>query len=67
MHMKNNKWYFTTSAIFFSIIAIAHLGRIILDLEATVAGYTVEPWISGIAVIIAGYLAARGFMEAHKL
>ena len=65
--MKNNKWYFTASAIAFTVIAIAHLGRIVFQLEATFAGYTVEPWISGIAVIVAGYLATRGFMEAHKL
>lgn len=65
--MKNNKWYFTASSIVFTVIAIAHLARIIFILEASIAGYPIPLWVSGAAVIIAGYLATRGFMEAHKL
>lgn len=64
---QNNKWYFTVSSIVFSIVGIAHLGRIILMLDATVAGYVVPLWVSGAAVVLAGYLATRGFMAAHKL
>jgi hypothetical protein len=64
--MKNNKWYLTVSAIAFTVIAIAHLARIIFIMEASFAGYPVPLWFSG-AVIISGYLATRGFMEAHKL
>jgi len=65
--MKNNKWYFTATSIIFTVVTIAHLGRIILTLDATIAGYAIPLWVSGVAVIIAGYLATRGFMEAHKL
>ncbi len=65
--MKNNKWYFTITSIVFAVVAIAHLGRIILMLDATIAGYAIPLWVSGVAVIITGYLATRGFMEAHKL
>ncbi|MDC1205612.1 hypothetical protein N8083_02070 [Candidatus Pacebacteria bacterium] len=65
--MKNNKWYLTTSAIVFTVMAISHLGRIVLMLEANVAGHDVPLWVSGVFVIIAGYLATRGFMEARKL
>ena len=64
---QNNKWYFTISSIIFAVVAIAHLGRIVLMLEASIAGYSIPLWVSGAAVMIAGYLAARGFMEAHKL
>lgn len=65
--MTNNKWYLTASAIIFTVIAIAHLARIIFVLEASIAGYAIPLWVSGAAVMIAGYLATRGFMEAHKL
>jgi len=65
--MKNNKWYFTVSSIIFTVVAIAHLGRILLVLPANVAGYDIPLWVSGAAVLLAGYLATRGFMEAHKL
>jgi hypothetical protein len=65
--MKNNKWYFTVTSIVFAVVAIAHLARIILMLEAEVAGVPIPLWASGVAVVVAGYLATRGFMEAHKL
>ena len=65
--MTNNKWYLTTSAIIFTVIAIAHLSIIIFMMDASIAGYSIPLWVSGVAVIIAGYLATRGFMEAHKL
>jgi len=48
-------------------MAIAHLARIVFVLEANVAGYDVPLWASGVVVVLAGYLATRGFMEAHKL
>lgn len=66
-HMQNNKWYFTVSSIIFTVLAVAHLARIILMMEATIAGYAVPLWFSGAIVVIAGYLATRGFMAAHKL
>lgn len=65
--MQNNKWYLTTSAIIFTVMAIAHLAMIIFMMETTIAGYDVPLWVSGVAVMVAGYLATRGFMEAHKL
>jgi len=65
--MENNKWYFTVSAIVFTVIGISHLARIIWMMEASVGGYVVPLWASGVAVILMGYLATRGFMEAHKL
>ena len=65
--MNNNKWYFTTSAIIFTVVAISHLGIIILELPASIGVYEVPLWFNGAAVVIAGYLATRGFQAAHKL
>lgn len=65
--MKNNKWFFTISSIIFTVIAIAHLARIIWMLPATYGMYEIPLWFSGAAVMLMGYLATRGFMEAHKL
>jgi tellurite resistance protein TehA-like permease len=62
-----DKQYFTIASIVFVVIAIAHLARIIWMMEATIAGYEVPLWCSGVAVIVAGYLATRGFMAAHRL
>ena len=58
---------FNRFSYYFTVIAIAHLARIIFVLEASIAGYAIPLWVSGAAVMIAGYLATRGFMEAHKL
>ena len=66
-HMKNNKWYFTVSSILFTIIAISHLTIIIFMLDATIGGVAIPLWASGVAVIVAGYLATRGFIAAHRL
>ncbi|MFT5036540.1 MAG: hypothetical protein ACI9VM_000100 [Candidatus Azotimanducaceae bacterium] len=65
--MQNNKWYFTISSIIFTVMAIAHLAIITTPLEAVIGEYIVPLWANGMAVIIAGYLATRGFMAAHKL
>ena len=65
--MQNNKWYFTVSSIIFTVMAIAHLARITWMMPASINGYDVPLWFSGVAVILLGYLATRGFMAAHKL
>mgnify|MGYP007077572046 CR=1 FL=1 len=65
--MENNKWYFTATAIIFTVVCLAHLTIILWNVEAVVANYSIPKWMNGVAVIVAGYLAARGFMEAHKL
>lgn len=68
LHMyTNDKWYFTATSIVFAVIAIAHLGRIVLMMEASVNGMEIPLWVSGVFVIIAGYLATRGFMAAHRM
>ena len=65
--MKNNKWFLTVSSIAFTVVAIAHMAIIILPLPASYAGFEAPLWVSGAFVVIAGYLATRGFQEAHKL
>ena len=65
--MKNNKWYFILSSVLFTTIAMAHLARIIFMLEATIGGFVLPLWVSGVAVVVAGYLATRGFLAAYRL
>jgi len=64
---SNNRWYLTLSAIIFTTVAVAHLAVIILQMPATVGGYTIPYEINGLVVIILGYLATRGFIAAHRL
>lgn len=65
--MSNDKWYLTVSSIAFTVMAIAHLGRIVLNMEAVINGYVVPLELSGLFVVMAGYLAARGFMAATRM
>jgi hypothetical protein len=64
---STNRWYLTTSAIIFTTVAIAHLALIILQMPASVGGYTVPYELNGLVVILMGYLATRGFIAAHRL
>lgn len=64
---SDNKWYLTFSAIIFSVVAIAHLALIVLQMQATVGGYAIPFEINGLVVVLLGYLATRGFIAAHRL
>lgn len=64
---STNRWYLTTVAIIFTVIAVAHLALIVLQMPATIGAYTIPYEINGLVVILMGYLAVRGFMAAHRL
>lgn len=67
IQQSSNKWYLTTSAIIFTVVAVAHLAMIILQMQATIGGYAVPYEVNGIVVVVLGYLATRGFLAAHRL
>jgi len=64
---STSKWYLTATAIIFLVAAIAHLAIIVLQMEAVISGYVIPYEVNAIVVVGLGYLATRGFMEAHKL
>lgn len=64
---SNNRWYLTVSAIIFTLVAVAHLALILLQMPAIIGEYVIPYEINGIIVIITGYLATRGFIAAHRL
>jgi len=45
---------------------IIHMARITGQWEAVIGSWTVPMWVSWAAVIIAGYLAVRGFQIADE-
>jgi hypothetical protein len=61
-----HKLYYKTVAIIFGIIMIIHMARITGQWEAVIGSWTVPMWVSWAAVIIAGYLAVRGFQIADE-
>ena len=63
--MKKKTYYRLVTAIF-AIIAILHAARAVYGWEATVGDVTIPIWVSYAAVLIAGYLAVRGWQFAEK-
>jgi len=59
--MKNRKTYYQVASLVFLIVAVLHALRLIYGWSAEIAGVTIPLWVSGAAVIIAGYLSYRGF------
>ncbi len=57
---------FTTIAVFvFSLVAVAHLLRLMLAWEVTVIGFVVPVWWSGLGFVVAGGLALMVWREAR--
>jgi hypothetical protein len=56
-----------TSGVLFSIIALGHLLRVVLQWEAMIGGMDIPQWVSIVFVIIAGGMATWNFKEAGCL
>ena len=59
------KPFSTVAVILFSLVALAHLLRIVLGWEVTVAGIFIPVWASIIACVAAAALALMLWREMH--
>ena len=57
----SQKAYLKTAGTIFLIIAVLHLLRLIFGWNAVMEGWNVPLWLSGVALVVAGYLAYEGF------
>ncbi len=57
----NPKTFAMTAALVFGVIVILHVLRIIFGWEATIGGWDVPLWISGVALFVFGYLSYIAF------
>jgi hypothetical protein len=64
--MSKQTYYYIVSAVFV-VVGVLHLVRIFNDWDAVLAGVDIPMWVSWAAVIIAGYLAFRGFQFGRRL
>ncbi len=51
--------------ILFSLVAFAHLLRVVFGWEVTVAGETIPLWVSVIGVLVPAALAIMLWRESH--
>ena len=59
------KPFTTLAAVLLGVVALAHLYRIVVPFEVTVAGQAVPQWVSIVGVIVAGGLAAMLWRESR--
>lgn len=57
--------YCAVSAAFFTVVAVAHLLRIVFAVPIDIGGVAIPSWVSGLAVVVPGILAAWGFRLAR--
>ena len=55
------KTFALTAALVFGVITILHVLRIIFGWEATIGGWNVPSWVSGVALVVFGYLSYTAF------
>ena len=55
----------TLSALLFSLMAIAHLARLVLRVEVIAGGHVVPMWVSVIGLVVPGALAMGLFRESR--
>ncbi|HET7319908.1 MAG TPA: hypothetical protein VFK23_12280 [Nitrospirota bacterium] len=63
--MSQKTYFLVCSAVFF-VVAAAHLTRLIVGWEITIAGWIAPQWISIPGLIIPGVLSAWGFVLASR-
>jgi hypothetical protein len=62
----SRKAYLLVSAIVFSLVALAHVARIVFGWSVVVGGWSVPMWLSWIALLVTGGLAYFGFSLAGQ-
>lgn len=57
----NQKSFSNVTLIVFLLIALLHALRLVYGWSAVIGGWEVPMWLSGLAVVLAGYLAYSAF------
>lgn len=57
----NQKSFFNVTLVIFFLIALLHALRLVYGWSAVIGGFEVPMWLSGLAVVLAGYLAYSAF------
>jgi hypothetical protein len=64
--MLSQKAYSLVAGIFFCLVAVGHLLRIVYAEPVHLADWTVPMWPSWVALVVAGYLGIAGLMLSRK-
>jgi hypothetical protein len=61
----SQKTFSLVAGLIFLLVAIAHACRFLLKWSVVLNGWTAPMWISGVALVVAGYLAFEGLRPRH--
>lgn len=64
--MTARRPFTTLAAAIFLLIALAHLYRVVVGLDVTIAGTQIPQWPSWIALLFAGVLTTMLYREARR-
>ncbi len=62
----NLKTLLLINTAIFSVGFLAHLSRIVLNMELKVFGIEIPLWLSAIAVLVTGFLTYQNYSHAKK-
>ena len=62
----NQKTFSLTAGVIFSLVALLHGLRLVFGWEAIIAGWVVPPWLSGLGLLVAGFLSYEGLRLSRK-
>ena len=63
----NQKNYCIVSGVFFVLVALAHLVRVIEGMSVHVEEYAIPMWVSWVAIVVPGALAIWAFRSARPV
>jgi len=52
--------------LFFAVVSVAHLARVLFRVEVQVASFLVPQWMSGVAFLLCGALAILLYLECKQ-
>ena len=53
--------FLKTAGMIFAVVGVLHVLRLLLRWDAVIGGWDVPMWVSGLAAVLAGYLAYTAF------
>ncbi len=57
----SQKTFTAAAGVIFSLVALLHALRLLLNWDAVIGGWSVPVWLSWLALALAGYLAYTAF------
>jgi hypothetical protein len=61
-----HKTFTLIASVFFLVIALGHLSRLVFKVSVLLGGWAVPSWVSWVAALVFAYLALEGFRLAKK-